>query len=74
MNKKGKKELKKFENYLKLVINAIIINDSKSVCLNGHKIVLNKEGSFQVTNPNGEILNAADTTLFFMNASGVHYE
>lgn len=74
MNKNRKKELKKFEDYLKCIINAIIINDSKSVCINGHKIILNKSGSFQVTSPSGEILNEADTTLFFISVSGVRYE
>lgn len=70
MNKNRKKELKKFEDYLKCIINAIIINDSKSVCINGHTITFKGE-SFVVKNEKGESLSTPDTTLFFMGVAGV---
>ena len=71
MNKKGKKELKKFENYLKIILNAIIISDSKSVVIKGHTITFNGE-SLVVKNKEGETLSTPDTTLFFMGAAGVN--
>ena len=43
VKKNVKKELKKFENYLKIILNAIIISDSKSVVIKGHTITFNGE-------------------------------
>lgn len=70
VKKNVKKELKKFENYLKIILNAIIISDSKSVVINGHTITFNGE-SFVIKNEKGESLSTSDTTLFFMGAAGV---
>lgn len=71
VKKNVKKELKKFENYLKIILNAIIISDSKSVVIKGHTITFNGE-NLVVKNKEGETLSTPDTTLFFMGAAGVN--